>query len=166
MVNKEEILKKLLNNLLEERLKGLEKRHLEQNKDLKLEKDSYKKQELLLKKLCAVKIEPKKNSKKNEKLRREKDKTPNFSKSNRRNSLNINKKNLRSKTPNLVLRKKRSERNEKEKEKKENIKKSKTPSKIMKRSQNSKIPSYMAGTLSNMNRSKKFNDISNLPLKK
>jgi hypothetical protein len=57
---KEEILKKLLNNLLEERLSRLEKRNNEQTKDIKLEKDAYNKQELLVKKLCSIKIEPKK----------------------------------------------------------------------------------------------------------
>ena len=64
MNNKEEILKKLLNNLLESRLKRLEKRNVEQMKDIKLEKESYQKQGLLLKKLCSVKIEPKKTLKK------------------------------------------------------------------------------------------------------
>jgi len=63
---KEEILKKLLKNLLEERLSRLEKRNNEQTKDIKLEKDSYNKQELLVIKLCSIKIEQKKlNQKKN-----------------------------------------------------------------------------------------------------
>ena len=129
-------------------------------KDLKLEKDSYKKQELLLKKLCSVKIEPKKNLRKNEKLPRGRDKTPNFSRSTRGNLLNCDKKNIRSKTPNLVLNRKRREHNEKGKEKNENLKRAKTPLKIEKRNQNSKIPSYMAETSSNMNKNKKFKDKS------
>ena len=57
---KEELLKKLLKNLLEERLSRLEKRNLEQMKDIKFEKDSYKKQELLVNKFSTIKIEPKK----------------------------------------------------------------------------------------------------------
>ena len=57
---KEEILKALLKNILESRLSRLEKRNIEQTRDLKLEKDSFKKQELLVNKLCSIKIEPKK----------------------------------------------------------------------------------------------------------
>ena len=60
MIDKEETLKILLKNLLEERLSYLEKRNLNQMKDLKLETDAFNKQELLVQKLCSIKIEPKK----------------------------------------------------------------------------------------------------------
>ncbi len=167
MENKEEILKKLLNNLLENRLKRLEKRNIEQTKDLKFEKESYNKQGLLLKKLCAVKIEPKKNLKKsaNDKLSKGRDKTPNQFRTRRKNSLNNNdKKMLRSKTPNMTLRKKKVE--PKEKQKKDNLKKSKTPSKVIKKSVNSKTPSYMQSTSSNVNKNIKTNSKPNLMTKK
>ena len=170
MQNKEEILNKLLKNLLDNKIKRLEKRNLEQMKDLKLEKESYKKQGLLLKKLCSVKIEPKKSLKKNmttERLPRGRDKTPNYSRTRRKNSLNNidNKKFNRSKTPNVIMRKKKVEPS-KEKTKIDNIKKSKTPLKTTKRTQNDKIPSYMAATSSNMNKNKKFNNKSSFPPKK
>ena len=162
MNNKEEILKKLINNLLESRLKRLEKRNLEQMKDLKLEKDSYNKQGILLKKLCSVKIDPKKNLKKNmpnDKLPKGRDRTPNNARSRRRNSLNNDdKKKNRSKTPNIVIRKKKVEKREPIKN--EDSKKSKTPLKNSKRFQNSNIPSYMAETSSNMNKNRK-NNINN-----
>ena len=48
MIDKEETLKILLKNLLEERLSYLEKRNLNQMKDLKLETDAFNKQELLV----------------------------------------------------------------------------------------------------------------------
>ena len=166
MNNKEEILNKLLKKLLDERLKRLEKRNLEQMKDIKLEKDSYNKQGLLLKKLCSVKIEPKtlKKSSTNEKLGRGtgtgRDRTPNFMRSRRKNSLNDNvKKPIRSKTPNIIRHRKRPE--QKENEKPEKIKKSKTPLKTLKKSDNSRVPSYMAGTSSNMNKNRKLNNKSN-----
>ena len=50
MKKKEEILQNLLKNLLDTRLKRLEKRNIEQIKDIKLEKESYNKQGVLLKK--------------------------------------------------------------------------------------------------------------------
>ena len=172
MPNKEEILKKLLKNLLDERLKRLEKRNTEQLKDLKLEKDSYNKQGILLKKLCSVKIEPKKTLKKNmsqDKLRN-RGRTPNLFKSRRKNSLNVeDKKPKRSKTPNMIIRKKKPEPKEKEKEKNEKLRKSKTPFKMtVKRGHNNttKIPSYMAGTSSNMSKNRKLNDKNNLTMKK
>lgn len=158
MNNKEEILKKLLNNLLESRLKRLEKRNVEQMKDIKLEKESYQKQGLLLKKLCSVKIEPKKTLKKNmtqDRFPRGRDKTPNYTRTRRKNSINLDDKKMsRSKTPNTFVRKKRPE----PKEKNENLKKSKTPAKIIKKAPNSKIPSYMMSTSSNMNKNKKYNN--------
>ena len=159
MDNKEEILKKLLNNLLESRLKRLEKRNIEQMKDLKLEKDSYNKQGILLKKLCSVRIEPKKNIKKStttNKLSKGRDRTPNFTRSRRKNSLNNDDKKMnRSKTPNVVMRKKKPEL--KEPIKNETLKKSKTPLKTSRKVPNSKIPSYMAATSSNMNKNRKNN---------
>ena len=99
---KEEILKKVLKNLLEERLTRLEKRNHEQTKDIKLEKDAYNKQELLVKKLCSIKIEPKKlNQKKNKNERgfgirdrsrdRIRDKTPNNLRTHKRNNSNKDK---------------------------------------------------------------------------
>ena len=161
MNNKEEILKKLLNNLLESRLKRLENRNKEQIKDLKLEKESYNKQGILLKKLCSVKIEPKKNLKKstiNDNLSRGRDRTPNLTRNRRKNSLNIDdKKKLRSRTPNVVRPRKRPD--QKEPIKNEPIKKSKTPLKTSRKPQNSKIPSYMAATAtsSNMNKNRRNN---------
>ena len=160
----------MLKNLLEDKIKRLERRNLEQMKDLKLEKDSYKKQGLLLKKLCSVKIEPKKTLKKSitkDKLPRGRDKTPNYSRTRRKNSLNNfdNKNFNRSKTPNIIMRKKRAEP-PKEKTKINNVRRAKTPLKTEKRNQNSKIPSYMAATSSNINKNKKLNNKSSMPTKK
>ena len=165
MSSKEEILNKLLKNLLDQRLKRLEKRNMEQIKDLKLEKDSYNKQSLLVKKLCSVKIEPKKTLKKsltNEKLfGRGRDKTPNL-RSRMKNPTNIlDKKLIRSKTPNMIIHRRKPEPKEKEKEKTDKLRKSKTPLKTMKKVDNSKVPSYMAGTSSNINKNRKSNDKSN-----
>ena len=109
MINKEEILKKLLKDLLEQRINRLEKRNIEQMKDIKLEKESYNKQGLLLKKLCSIKIEPKNNMKKNNTNRfsgRSRDKTPTNFRTKMKNSKNDNdndKKMIRSKTPNIVM---------------------------------------------------------------
>ena len=164
MANKEEILNKLLKNLLDQRLKRLEKRNLEQMKDIKLEKDSYNKQGILLKKLCSVKIEPKRTLKKSltsDKLfGRGRDKTPNL-RSRMKNPSNIVDKKLRSKTPNIIIRRKKPEPKENENEKKEKLRKSKTPLKSSKRLENSKNPSYMAATSSNMSRNRKSNGKSN-----
>ena len=60
MTDKLESLKNILKNLLEERLSYLEKRNLDQMKDLKFEKEAFKNQELLVQKLCSIKIELKK----------------------------------------------------------------------------------------------------------
>ena len=54
-------LKNLLKQLLDERLKRLEKRNEDQLKDLKIEKTSYSKQGEILKKLKLIKIKPLKN---------------------------------------------------------------------------------------------------------
>ena len=114
--DKEEILKKLLKNLLEERLSRLEKRNNEQQKDIKFEKDAYKKQELLVKKLCSVKIEPKKPKNNLEKGRgngnRIRDKTPNILRADRRRNNSNKKISLRSMTPDATIRKKRPEKKE------------------------------------------------------
>ena len=154
---KEEILKKLLKNLLEERLSRLEKRNNEQTKDIKLEKDAYNKQELLVKKLCSIKIEPKKlNQKKNNNERntgfrdrnkdRIRDKTPNNLRIHKRNNSIKKQIGIRSMTPDVGLRKKRVE-------KKDNTK---TDVKVIKRpaKNNNKIPSYMMNTSSNANKSR------------
>ena len=162
MINKEEILKKLLNSLLDGRLIRLEKRNIEQMKDIKLEKDSYNKQGILLKKLCSVKIESHNNNKNTDKFPRGRDKTPNLTRSRRKNPINLDdKKKIRSKTPNTFIRKKRPD--QKGKEKKEILTKSKTPSKTTKKSTNSSIPSYMMETSSNMNKNKKnYNKDNNI----
>ena len=154
---KEEILKKLLKNLLEERLSRLEKRNNEQTKDIILEKDAYNKQELLVKKLCSIKIEPKKlNQKKNNNERntgyrdrnkdRIRDKTPNNLRIHKRNNSIKKQIGIRSMTPDVGLRKKRVE-------KKDNTK---TDVKVIKRpaKNNNKIPSYMMNTSSNANKSR------------
>ena len=154
---KEEILKKLLKNLLEERLTRLEKRNHEQTKDIKLEKDAYNKQELLVKKLCSIKIEPKKlNQKKNKNERgfgirdrnrdRIRDRTPNNLRTHKRNNSNKNKITIRSMTPDAALRKKRIEKKDNAKTDIKEIKK------VIKN--NNKIPSYMMNTSSNANKTR------------
>ena len=60
MIDKEESLKNILKNLLEERLSYLEKRNNDQMKDLTFETEAFKNQELLVEKLCSIKIELKK----------------------------------------------------------------------------------------------------------
>ena len=60
MIDKEESLKNILKNLLEERLSYLEKRNNDQMKDLIFETEAFKNQELLVEKLCSIKIEQKK----------------------------------------------------------------------------------------------------------
>ena len=165
MSTKEEIIKKLLKNILDDRLKRLEKREMEQRKDLKLAKDAYNKQGILVKKLCSVKIEIKKPVKRNrtvDKLSRNK-----LANTVSRRNLSIfdKDKSKRSKTPNIIMRKKKTE----PKEKNENKKKSKTPLKSIKKGHNSnttKEPSYMAGTSSNLNKNKKFGDKANLKSKR
>ena len=165
MSTKEEIIKKLLKNILDDRLKRLERREIEQRKDLKIAKDAYNKQGILVKKLCSVKIEIKKPVKRNrtvDKLSRSK--VPNTV-SRRNLSLFDKDKSKRSKTPNIIMRKKKTE----PKEKNENTRKSKTPLKSIKKGHNSnttKVPSYMAGTSSNMNKNKKFGDKTNLKSKR
>jgi len=165
MANKEEIIKKLLKNILDDRLKRLERREMEQRKDLKLAKDAYNKQGILVKKLCSVKIEIKKPVKRNrtvDKLSRSK--VPNTV-SRRNLSIFDKDKSKRSKTPNIIMRKKKNE----PKEKNENTKKSKTPLKSFQKGHNSnttKLPSYMAGTSSNLNKNKKFGYKTNLKSKR
>ena len=121
MINKEEILKKLLKDLLEQRINRLEKRNIEQIKDIKLERESYDKQGLLLKKLCSIKIESKNNVKKNNNTNRltgrSRDKTPNNFRTKLKNSKNDNdndKKMIRSKTPNIVMNRKNKEKSRNE----------------------------------------------------
>ena len=159
---KEEILKALLKNILESRLSRLEKRNLEQTRDLKLEKDSYKKQELLVNKLCSIKIEPKKlNQTKNNRERgarnrnRTRDITPNNLRTihKRNNSNKKPAKTIRSMTPDVKLKRRGYE-------KKDKIKTDlRTTKKVVKKNNNN-IPSYMMNTSSNANRFKK-NDKNN-----
>ena len=172
MVNKEEILTKLLKNLLDGHLKRLEKRNIEQMKDIKLEIDSYHKQGLLLKKLCSVKIEPKNNSKKiiiNKLNQKNRDKTP--SNLERRVKSTIKEddtKMIRSKTPITSLRKKKPEAKEKGKND-ASQKTCKTPLKMSKKTQKSnniKIPSTMTSINLNKNKNKKDNEKFNLIVKK
>ena len=56
------LLKKLLSNLLDERLKRLEKRNIEEIKDLNYAKVEYKKQNIILDQLIKKKLSVKKNS--------------------------------------------------------------------------------------------------------
>jgi len=154
---KEEILKKLLKNLLEERLSRLEKRNNEQTRDIKLEKDAYNKQELLVKKLCSIKIEPKKlNQKKNNNGRntgyydrskdRIRDRTPNNLRIHKRNNSNKKPISIRSMTPDVAIRRKHAEKKDNTKTE---IKVTKKPVK-----NNNKIPSYMMNTKSNANKNR------------
>ena len=165
MSTKEEIIKKLLKNILDDRLRRLERREIEQRKDLKLAKDAYNKQGILVKKLCSVKIEIKKPVKRNRTVDKfSKNKVPNTV-SRKNFSLFDKDKSKRSKTPNIIMRKKKTE----PKEKNENTRKSKTPLKSIKKGHNSnttKVPSYMAETSSNLNKNKKFGDKTNLKSKR
>jgi len=157
---KEELLKKLLKNLLEERLSRLEKRNLEQMKDIKFEKDSYKKQELLVNKFSTIKIEPKKlNQSKNNRERgnrtrdRSRDTTPNNLRAfhKRNNSIKKQIRTRRNMTPDVKIRKRGVE-------KKDNAK---TEIKVIKKpvkKNNNNIPSYMMGTSSNANKSRRSNN--------
>ena len=67
MLNKEELLKKLLKNILDERIKRLEKRTSEQIDDINYEKDIYNSQIALISKLNSINI--KKNSNTNHQRR-------------------------------------------------------------------------------------------------
>ena len=169
MSNKEELLKNLLKNLLDERLKRLEKRNIEQIKDLKLEKESYNKQSILLKKISIV--EPKKKIKRNTDLfsGRIRDKTPHDFRTKIKSSLNDNDKDNRSKTPNITLRKRKHEPKVKPKEKTDNLRKAKTPLKSVKKPQtsnNSKITSHVLVTSNNLNKNKKINTKPNIMTRK
>jgi hypothetical protein len=157
MSNKEEILKKLLNNLLEHKLKRLEKREIEQRKDLLIVKDAYNKQGILIKKLCSLNLEPKKQLKRNktvDKFSYIENKTSNILK-NKNKSMIYNEEIQKSKTPNIILRKKRKE----QKEKKDDIRIERTPLKSVKKVNNldtSKTLSYMVSTSNNINKNKKY----------
>ena len=113
MKDKEETLKNLLKSLLEERLSYLEKRNLNQVKDLKFETDAFNKQEILVKKLCSIKIETKKPpAPKNNKINKIKattnksrDKTPvPKSRSNNKDAIKKEIKGKRSVTPDISTR--------------------------------------------------------------
>ena len=113
MIGKEETLKNILKNLLEERLSYLEKRNLNQVKDLKFETDAFNKQEILVKKLCSIKIETKKPpASKNNKIskikattNKSRDKTPvPKSRSNNKDAIKKEIKGKRSVTPDISTR--------------------------------------------------------------
>ena len=157
---KEELLKKLLKNILEERLSRLEKRNLGQMEDIKIEKNAFKNQEVLVNKLCSIKTEPKKpnqNKSNNERgtrtRERKRDITPVNRATHRRNISNKKQiKNNRSMTPDVTLRKRGVE-------KKDNTK---TDLRVVKHNnnnnKNNKIPSYMMSTSSNANKNKRNNN--------
>ena len=161
--DKEEILKKLLKNILDVKLNHLEKRTQDQIKDLKYTIDISKKQQLLLTKISLIKIEPKKprNNNHNREIRtrdRSRDITPLNIRTNRRNSIKKEIKNIKSKTPDAGIRKRRIERNIKETT--INIKTDLRPVKKIIPKNNNKIPSYMMPTSSNANKNRRNNDKS------
>ena len=163
MNDKEEILKKLLKNILDVKLSHLEKRTQDQIKDLKYTIDISKKQQLLLTKISLIKIEPKKprNNNHNREIRtrdRSRDITPLNIRTNRRNSIKKEIKNIKSKTPDAGIRKRRIERNIKETT--INIKTDLRPVKKIIPKNNNKIPSYMMPTSSNANKNRRNNDKS------
>lgn len=157
MSSKEEILKELLNNLLEEKLRRLEKRESEQRKDLLIVQDAYNKQGILVKKLCSVNLEPKKLLKRTrtvDKFTGIGNKTPNIMK-NKNKSMIYKEENQKSKTPNITIRKKRREPIEK----KDNVRIAKTPLKFTKKINNLDIPkifSHVTLTSNNLNNGKKY----------
>ena len=152
---REELLKILLKNILEERLSRLEKRNIQQANDIKFEKEAYRKQELLVNKLCSIKIEPKKpqNKSNNERGKRIRDRgrdvTPNniraFNKRN--NSIKRPERKIRNMTPDIKIRKRLGEKKDNTKTEirgtKKNVK------------NNNNIPSYMMGTNSNANKNRR-----------
>ena len=160
MSNKEEILKKLLNNLLEGKLKRLENREIKQRKDLLIAKDAYNKQGILVKKLSSINIEPKKILKRNrtvDKFIGIGNKKPNVMK-NKNKSMIYKVEIQKSKTPNIIIRKKRKEQKE-QKEKKDVIRLVRTPLKTVKKANNldtSKSPSHITSTSNNINKNKKY----------
>jgi len=126
MIDKEESLKNILKNLLEERLSYLEKRNRDQMKDLKFETEAFKKQEILVQKLCSIKIEPKKPpASKNNKVskiktttNKSRDKTPVPKlRANKKNSIKKEIKGKRSVTPDISIRNIRTKKKETQKEK-------------------------------------------------
>jgi len=133
MFNKEELLKKLLKNILDERIKRLEKRASEQIDDINYEKNIYNSQILLISKLSSINI--KKDSKSNHQRRNtyEKPIKKILEKSIKRTTqINNDKKKTKtiSKTPTVtILRKKKQNKND---GKLENNEKPKTPLKIKK----------------------------------
>ena len=157
MSNKEEILKKLLNNLLDEKLKRLEKREIEHRKNLLIIKDAYDNQGILVKKLCSINFEPKKQLKRNrtvDKFIGIGTKTPNIMK-NKNKSMLYKEEIQKSKTPNIIMRKKRKEL----KDKKDEFRIIRTPLKSVKKINNldtTKILSHMTLTSNNLIKSKKI----------
>lgn len=163
MSNKEEILKKLLNNLLEGKLKRLENREIEQRKDLLIAKDAYNKQGILVKKLCSINLEPQKILKRNRTVDKfigignKGNKAPNIMK-NKNKSMIYKEDIQKSKTPNITIRKKRKAQKE-QKEKKDDIRFARTPLKSVKKVNNldtSKTLSHIPSTSNNINKNKKY----------
>ena len=152
---REELLKRLLKNILEERLSRLEKRNIQQTNDIKFEKDVYRKQELLVDKLCSIKIESKKQENKINKERgkrirdRGRDVTPNNLRAfhKRNNSIKKPERKIRNMTTDIKTRKRGPE-------KKENTKAEiRGTKKIVKNNNN--ISSYIMGTNSNGNKNRR-----------
>ena len=148
MIDKEETLKILLKNLLEERLSYLEKRNLNQMKDLKLETDAFNKQELLVQKLCSIKIEQKKhpapknniNNKTKTTTNKSRDKTPVPKlRSNNKNTIKKEPKGKRSVTPDISTRNIHTKKKDTEKGKTPNpITKNKTETQLVKKKSKTK----------------------------
>ena len=171
MKDKEETLKNLLKNLLEERLSPLEKRSSNQIKDLKLVGETFHKQSLLVNKLCSIKIEPKKppasKNAKNIKSRtitnKPRDKTPVPIRSNPKNKIKKEVKGKRSMTPDISARNIHLRKIEKEREK-EKVPLTKNKSEIHlktkapKPNNNNKIKPYVNSTNNESKDVKKNND--------
>lgn len=165
MKDKEETLKNLLKSLLEERLSYLEKRNLNQVKDLKFEADAFNKQEILVKKLCSIKIETKKPpASKNNKINKIKattnksrDKTPvPKSRSNNKDAIKKEIKGKRSVTPDISTRNLHTKKKDTEKGKAP-ITKNKTETQLVKKNpkaNNNTINKTKPYSMTNNNESK------------
>ena len=165
MKDKEETLKNLLKSLLEERLSYLEKRNLNQVKDLKFETDAFNKQEILVKKLCSIKIETKKPpAPKNNTINKIKattnksrDKTPvPKSRSNNKDAIKKEIKGKRSVTPDISTRNLHTKKKDTEKGKAP-ITKNKTQTQLVKKNpkaNNNTINKTKPYSMTNNNESK------------
>ena len=156
MFNKEELLKKLLKNILDERIKRLEKRTSEQIDDINYEKNLYNNQIALISKLSSINI--KKDSKSNHQRRNtyEKPIKKILEKSIKRTSQynNNDKSQVKtiSKTPTTtILRKKKKSKND---GKVDNNEKSKTPikkKKVINVTDMRKLPSNIKNSKTTLN---------------